>query len=176
VTVFLTSAVALTALLALFNFAITLAVLRRLRDFPSFAQQHSRDNDLRIRAPGEQLDRDEIDSVDLRARRVLEHPGDSLFAFFTDSCSECSVQAPAFLDLAASRIKVGRPVVAIVSGPQAHTFITQNLPNIPTVLIEDTQGPLHRSFGVWGFPAFCTVEGYRMVTSGHAIERGGIVA
>jgi peroxiredoxin len=176
VTVFLTSAVALTALLALFNFAITLAVLRRLRDFPSFAQQNPRSDDLRIRAPGEQLDRDEIDSVDLRVRQFLEDPGDSLFAFFTDSCSECSVQAPAFLELAESRMKVGRPVVAVVSGPQAHSFISQNLPNLPTVLIEDTGGPMHRSFGVWGFPAFCTVEGYRMVASGHALERNGIVA
>jgi hypothetical protein len=156
-------AVAVLAALTLLNLALTLGVVRRLREHTELLA--------RANSPGESFfeqmilatgatigdfaarttDGAAIERDDLDAR--------TLVGFFSPHCGGCRDRATAFAETA-QRLRGGRrsalAVIAAADLEEASDFV-RRLDATSQIIVEPDGGPVQSAFKVTGFPAFCVV-------------------
>lgn len=172
---YLAAAVVLFGLLTSLNVALTVGVIRRLREHTTeLAALRNRGGDVGgdVALPtGETVG--SFTAADTDGRQVdLATLGDRpLVGFFSPSCEPCKERLPHFVEYAATRSGGRDNVLAVVVGSVTETAdVVAGLRTVATVVVEPDQGPVQKAFGVTGFPAFVLVENTQVAASGFNFE------
>lgn len=167
---FLTAAVVLVGVLCLLDLALTIGVIRRLREYA--AQLEASAVSLRdpIAAPGTTVD--DFAAVTTDGEPVTREllTGRTVVGFFSPTCAPCVETVPAFAAYAGD---VGRDhVLAVVIGePGAAGHHVERLAPAARVVVEPFDGPIARAFRVTGYPALAIIDAdHRIVVSGVTMD------
>jgi hypothetical protein len=162
----LTAAVVVLAAITVLNLAVTLAVVRRLREMPAAAPANP--GAVGGPAPGEvapefsavTVDGTGIEGPALRRRTTL-------VGFFNTSCESCGEAAPDFAAAAADLNRAGMAalaIVEIVDGDDPTEFTARLGPDA-TVVVEPGPGDVLKRYLPKGTPAFYLVNAEGVVIS-----------
>lgn len=162
----LVTVVVLLALVCVFNTALNLALVRRLRYHAELLAGVDERG-----VPAQALPRGAVVG-DRLGHDLVDGDADTLVAFFSPTCDRCRRDRKIFGRVAARWPGGPDRVVAVVSGPSASAaFLTGAAPAARVVV--DTDESLRHAFGIRHFPAlFVVAPGGRLTWTGmhaHAV-------
>ncbi|MEO3816529.1 hypothetical protein [Plantactinospora sp. B24E8] len=164
----------LLGIVAVANLIFTYGVIRRLREHTSRLDTLASgpaNSDIML-APGAQPA--PFEPVLTTADEPLDRDalvGTTLVGFFSPSCAPCREQAPRFVERATAA-GPGRALAVAVGTPETVHDLVTLLEPVARVVVEVEDGPLHRAFGVQGYPAVCVLDGDgRIGASGSVVDR-----
>lgn len=170
--------VTLAGSLCALDLALTLAVIRRLRQHTAALSRLQSANgsyappDSMILPAGLPFDDFTTTLEDGQPLSGEELSGRTIFGFFSPGCEACSDRIPDFITYAGAIAGQGDQALAVIVGPRtdAGTYADQ-LRSVARLVIEPPGGPVSTAFAVAGFPAFCLVGSDRtVVASGYNLD------
>ncbi|MER7004832.1 hypothetical protein ABT297_17560 [Dactylosporangium sp. NPDC000555] len=164
----LIAAVVLVGVLCTVDLALTVGVIRRLREYE--VQRTVGGASTSLAPPGTPVGQFAATTVDGGevTRDALADAGGALVGFFTPHCEPCEQQLPEFVAYAGA---LSTPVLAVVVGASGDVAdLVRALEPVARVVVEEPLGPLAAAFQVRSFPSVITVDGNgRMTAGGHAL-------
>jgi thiol-disulfide isomerase/thioredoxin len=158
---YLATAVAAVAALGLVNLLLTLAAIRRLRQYADLLSTTPGGAGGGVIAAGGRPA--EFAAVDTEGHPV-SGDGPRLMGFFSPDCEPCKAALPAFVTLAAEYPQGRTRVLAVVAGDgPGVTDFTGDLTRVAQVVVESTDGPVSTAFQVSGYPAWCSLDEHGVV-------------
>jgi thiol-disulfide isomerase/thioredoxin len=166
---YLSAAVILVGAIGLLNLALTLGVLRRLRDAPAAtpaAGHHAEaGSGLVVGRQAEPftvrlLHGGELTEADLAG------PGSTLVGFFTPGCGPCKAQVPKFAERAATWPGGPDRVLAVIAdGSMDGAEFGEQFAGLARIVVDGVEGPVATSLGVTAFPSFGILDDSATVLS-----------
>jgi hypothetical protein len=170
----LTAAVIVVGVICLLDLALTVGVIRRLREHASLLATPLAGGALRdpIAAPGVIVGEFAAMTTDGTPVTRASLTGRTVVGFFSPSCAPCAQTVPKFTAYADDVCGGRDQVLAVVIGePAAAARQVEALAPSARVVIEPLDGPVAQAFRVTGYPALAVVdEDHRIVASGTSMD------
>ncbi len=167
---YLAGAMVVFGLLTLLNVALTVGVIRRLREhtaalaaLPAGGGDVGGDVALSAGSTVGAFTAVDNQGVPVSLSTLGTRP---LVGFFSPSCGPCKERMPEFIEYAGTRPGGRHGILAVAVGtPEETADMVERLGAVATVVIEPDQGPVQKAFAVSGFPAVVLVEDGRVAAS-----------
>ncbi|MEE4599187.1 hypothetical protein V2J94_46540 [Streptomyces sp. DSM 41524] len=154
---FLIAAVILVGALCALDLALTLSVIKRLREHTELlagARQRPRHIEVGTEIGG-------FDTTTIDGERLLPGmlPEQTLVAFFSPDCEPCRTKLPSFVEHARHHPDGRAGVLAVVIGDtvQSAGFVSELSP-VARVVVEERDGALSAAFDTHSYPTILRVE------------------
>jgi thiol-disulfide isomerase/thioredoxin len=167
-TMVLWSAVILVGALCLLDLALSVGIVRRLRDQTAdIAALRSSGP-----SPADSLMPPGSTIGPFAATTTTDEPvaidGPTVVGLFLTGCGPCQALLPSFIEYAR---RSSLPVLAVVTGdPDAAEPIVESLLPVADVVLDGQSGPLATAFQATSFPQVYVVDGGRVVVSGRDVS------
>ncbi|MEU4832733.1 hypothetical protein [Streptosporangium sp. NPDC023615] len=155
---YVVAAICLVGIFCVFNLLLTLGVIRGLRKEAPLPER-------RLHLPVG-ADLGEFSAITTRGRHLTKDSleQETLVAFLSPGCEPCKDALPKFIEHANTS---GSPTLAVmVSSGEGLSDMTAQLEKTSEVVQEGIQGPIGTAFEVTGTPAFVTVRGGKVLSTG----------
>lgn len=171
----LEAAVVLVGVLCVVDLALTVGVIRRLREYEGLRGAGGRPAS--VASPGSPVGRFAAttlagDELTLDSLVEATASGEALVGFFSPHCEPCEKLLPDFVAYASGLAgNGGARVLAVIVGDAGEaTGMVQALEPVAHLVVEGHAGGIAGAFQATSFPALFTVDGAGRVTaSGHAL-------
>ncbi len=157
---FLVASVVLVGALGVVNLLFSFGVIRRLREHTEILNQLGGQPHSVILEPGQTVADFAATTVDGRPVSVNAVDGPTLVGFFTPGCTSCQTKLPSFVEYAWEHPGGRERVLAVIVGENDEDtapYVT-DLNGTAHVVRDVDGGPVHKAFGVQGFPAFALID------------------
>jgi len=166
----LIAAIIVLSLLCLGHLTLTLGLMRRLNEHTAVLDRIAGEPPEVMRPAGEVVDDFAATAFDGTpvALELLAAP--TIVGFFSPGCGPCKERLPEFI-ARVGHAPAGRALAVVVSAKgdtdSETEMMVSRLSEVALVVVEPTDGPVAKAFGVRGFPAF------GLIGDGGRIEAGG---
>jgi thiol-disulfide isomerase/thioredoxin len=152
----MTAVVAVIGVIAVLNLALTLGVLRRLREGAPVRPER------RLPAVGAAVA--DFHTVDVDGRELSLHDltGPAVVGFFTPGCAPCTALLPEFVATAAEPNRQAIAVIVVDPGEDDTEYRRLLAPAARTV-VERPHGTMQRAFGAGTFPTIAVLDAHHTV-------------